>query len=48
MNILVRNLAFKNFLNMNSVRNLLRAKSFKMCKGIWGHQGAILGMLLGR
>jgi hypothetical protein len=47
MSNLVRNLAFKNFLIMNSTRNLVRRKSFKMCKGILGHQGAFLGMLLG-
>ena len=47
MTNLVRNLAFKKFLIMNSTRNLVNAKSFKMCKGILGHQGAFLGMFLG-
>jgi hypothetical protein len=32
---------------LNSTKNLVRSKSFKICKGILGHQGAFLGILLG-
>jgi hypothetical protein len=32
---------------MNSTSKLVRGEVIKLCKGIWGHLGAILGMLLG-
>jgi hypothetical protein len=44
---LVRYLAFNNFLKTNSTSKLVRGKVFKTCKGIWGHLGAILGVILG-